>query len=106
MSLQAYLIKRITEERHRIHPELLDYVGGNSEAEIDKSIQTVIEKSAAIGQTVAQAAGQPSADYVDAVRTGIGDQPLPESMEEYADYRRRTGIGQGRNGYGIFGPGR
>lgn len=56
--LDEYRTNRLAQAAGAIHPDLLEYVGGNSEAEIDESIQKAITKSQTLVQDFAQATGQ------------------------------------------------
>jgi len=57
LGLQNYAQRRVSEESANIAPELLDYIGGNNEAEIEQSITTAIAKTNAIVESI-QAARQ------------------------------------------------
>lgn len=57
--LQDYRTRRLTEEVDTIMPELRDLVGGNTQAEIDASIDLVKSKTEAIMQQVAANMPQP-----------------------------------------------
>jgi hypothetical protein len=57
LGLQNYAQRRVSEEQSNIAPELLDYIGGNNETEIEQSITTAIAKTNAIVESI-QAAQQ------------------------------------------------
>ena len=56
--LTSYKNRRLEEESANIMPELLDLVTGNSEDEIESSIQAVVAKTSAIVQNIQQALPQ------------------------------------------------
>ncbi len=52
--LQQYKSRRLTEEQENIMPELMDLVSGNTQEEIDSSIQQVVAKTSAIVSNIQQ----------------------------------------------------
>ena len=57
--LESYKARRLTEEAENIMPDLIDFVHGNTEDEIEASISTAIAKSSAIVESIQQAMPQP-----------------------------------------------
>lgn len=97
--LQAYLIRRVHECRDEIAPELMEYVTGNSEAEIEATITLAKEATQQILARIRQVQARP--DDADMVRFqadvqgGFGnDEPDVQSMSmaEYARERARLGV--------------
>jgi DNA repair exonuclease SbcCD ATPase subunit len=56
--IESYKSRRITEEQDNIMPELLDFVRGNSEDEIESAISAVRERTSAIMENIQQAMPQ------------------------------------------------
>jgi hypothetical protein len=115
--LQAYTQRRVNEEQDEIAPELLDFVGGNTEAEVEASIERVKAKTAQIVENmkaagVRQRAGMPGVAPA-AGTNGVGPMDTPGErqlgpediqgmgMAEYAQLRQRLGMG-GTNNQGLF----
>jgi hypothetical protein len=101
-ALQTYLAQRMAEHGDEISPELRDLVSGNSEQEIDASIQLLIQKSGLIQQNAVSAmrninAGRPMAGVTappvgpmetsGATRTYTADELKAMTPEEYAAER-------------------
>jgi len=101
-SLQTYLAQRMAEHSEEISPELRDLVGGNTEQEIDSSIQLLIQKSALIQQNAVNAfrnlnAGRPTVGVTappvgpmessQTSRTYTADELKQMTPEEYAAER-------------------
>jgi hypothetical protein len=108
--LQAYAIEQALQHQNDIAPELMSYVGGDSKAAIDASIERAKQKTAQILAGIRQAQARPSdadqARFQADVQSGYGDQAPDVSgmtMADFAEYRKRAGIGQ-RVDHGIFGP--
>jgi hypothetical protein len=108
--LQSYLVQQVLQHQADIAPEILtDYVGGDSKAAIDRSIQQGIAASQALVERARAELARPSDQdhpgFVTQVREGYGDidpQSIADlDMEGYAKLRSSLGIGQGQ---GIFGP--
>jgi DNA repair exonuclease SbcCD ATPase subunit len=117
LALQSYTQRRVNEEvaQDNIAPEFLDYILGNTEAEIEASITKAKEKTASIAE--AKAGGLPRSPGVSP--TGFGptgpidalqgqQQFTPEqianmNMDEYAAYRAATGIDKAGKDRGMFG---
>jgi hypothetical protein len=100
--LQTYLAQRMAEHSEEISPELRDLVSGNTEQEIDASINLLIQKSALIQQNAVTAmrninAGRPMVGVTappmgpDATapgtRTYTADELKAMTPEEYAAER-------------------
>jgi hypothetical protein len=117
VSLQAYIQRRVAEERDNIVPELVDFIGGDSEEQVEASIATVLAKSALIVESVKQAGvRQRSAMPGVAPAAGInaqgpmdtpGDRQITADdirgmpMAEFAQLRQRIGMPTG-SGRGLF----
>lgn len=114
--LMAYRASRLAQEQDAIIPELLDLVEGNSEQEVDASIEALKERSARILESAQEAAMASRRGQLGARVTAPGVGPMdttseqqqftPEmlkgmSMNEYAKNRSRL-LGQTRQG-GMFG---
>jgi chromosome segregation ATPase len=56
--LESYRSRRVTEEQDNIMPELLDFVKGNTEDEIEASISAVVARTSAIVENIQQAMPQ------------------------------------------------
>lgn len=102
-ALQAYKDQKLAEVSDQIAPELLVYIGGNNESEIDASISQALDTSRAIMESIAQAnAASRGPRGVPATGAGPADGPLENqtsqrqlsaadianmNMDEYAQYR-------------------
>lgn len=117
LSLTAYTQKRVAEEvaADTIAPELLDFIGGNSEAEVEASITKVKEKTASIvaGMTGQSPRVTPGVSPTGFAPTGpldtlTGTRQLSQqdisnmSMSEYAKFRQQSGIDKAGNNKGLF----
>ena len=58
LGLQSYAQQAVAQNQDRIAPELIDYISGNTQAEIDASIATAIAKTDAIVEGIQQAQQQ------------------------------------------------
>ena len=56
--LESYKSRRIAEEQDNIMPELLDFIKGNSEDEIEGAISAVVARTSAIVENIQQAMPQ------------------------------------------------
>lgn len=117
--LMNYRSNRIEQERDSIVPQLIDLVNGNSEEEIEQSIETLKAKSAGImqdvQQTVLSARQQMPGARITAPASGPLDndseQPIgtPDairdmSMADYAKQRAKLlGNAASNRGQGLFG---
>lgn len=117
-SLQLYIRDQVEAERDNIAPELLDFIDGTTQEEVDSSIKRVKDKTAAIVEGMRQAqlqqrAGMPGvapSGGATALTPGIdtGDKTLSAedikgmSMKDFAALRSRMGM-SGGGGQGIFG---
>ncbi len=117
LQLQSYILRRLSEEQDNIEPELIDFVGGDTEAEVEASIEVVKAKSARIADNVKQATTRQRASMPGvAPSAGInaqgpmdtpGDRQLTAqdiqgmSMSEFAQLRQRIGMPNG-SGRGLF----
>lgn len=118
LSLSAYAQRRIAEEvaTDSIAPELLDYITGNSEAEIEDSINKAKEKTASIvagmiGQApprtvsgVSPTGFAPTGplDTLTGTRQYTAEQIRAMNNDEYAQYRKQAGIDKAGNNKGLF----
>ncbi len=117
MKLQNFAQRRVAEESDNIAPELLDFIGGNTQEEIEASIEMVKTKTAQIIENMRQAGirqrqGMPGVAPA-AGTNGITqlDQPTDRqysaddikgmSFGEYAELRKRVGM-PGISGRGLF----
>jgi hypothetical protein len=117
MKLQNYAQRRVREEQENIAPELLDFIGGNTQDEIEASIEMVKVKTSQIVENMKQAGirqrqGMPGV-APSAGTNGITqlDQPTDRqysaddikgmSFGEYAELRKRIGM-PGISGRGLF----
>lgn len=117
MKLQNYAQRRVAEESENIAPELLDFIGGNTQEEIEASIEMVKNKTAQIIENMKQAGirqrqGMPGV-APSAGTNGITQLDTPTdrqysaddikgmSFGEYAEFRKRVGM-PGLSGRGIF----
>lgn len=118
-NLQNYIQRRALEEQDEIAPELLDFITGNNEQEVEASIATVKAKTAAILENVSRAATAQRAQMPGVSPTGLtatgpmDNDPTNKtytqeelsnmSMAEYAKFRQQTGIGNSQGNRGLFG---
>lgn len=121
VALEAYRQQRIAQSQDDIVPELIDLVRGNSQEEIDASVELLKAKSAAIAQS-AQAAfnsarartpgipltgftpDNPMVDDTGATRNYSADDIKNMSMEEYAQFRQKVpGLMAAQRNQGIYG---
>lgn len=117
--LALYIRDRIEAERDNIAPELLDFIDGQTQEEVDASIERVKAKTAAIVEGMRQAqvaarAGMPgtapaagATGITPGLDTGQGQQLGADDirkmgMKEFAELRQKMGLGSG-GGQGIFG---
>lgn len=116
--LQNYIQRRVAEEQENIIPTLLANINGNTQDEVEASITRAKEQSAEIGQQAEQAfAARFQNRGVGTTAPPIGapdmipgqtQQFTPEqiqnmSMAEYAEWRRKAGIGGAANNRGMYG---
>lgn len=115
----GFRAQRLQEETGNIAPELIDLVTGNNREELEASIATMRAKSEQIAQTVqtyaqqarANQRGVSAASFPTAgpdVDNPGGQQLTPDdirnmNMEQYAEFRKRAGIGGSQSGRGLFG---
>jgi hypothetical protein len=98
--LQGYLARRVAAAADDIAPQLLDYISGSSEEEIDAAIETAKAKSAALVARARQGQVLPTDNpAVVNVREGFGEQPVPTadeisswSLDQYARRRGELGV--------------
>lgn len=117
MKLQTYIQRRSAEESENIAPELMDFINGEDEAQVEASIEMLKTKTAQIvenmrtAQTrarsmmpgVAPAAGTNGITAMDQQ----GDRQVSAqdiagmNMSQYAELRKRIGVPSG-SGRGLF----
>ncbi len=117
--LRSYITRRVSEETDQIAPELRDFISGNTEEEVERSIEVVKAKSEQIAsqiqnqmQSVRQqqrgvsptgyAAGGP-VDIDGGQRTYSAADIQAMSAAEYADFRTKIGMAQQNTNRGLFG---
>jgi hypothetical protein len=99
--LQGYLARQVAAAADSIAPQLLDYIGGDSEEAIDASIEVAKAKIAEILAGIRQTRARPPAvdpAFTANVREGISDNGVPDDirgmpMAEYAKLRQRGRLG-------------
>lgn len=117
--LQIHTRDRVAQEADNIAPELIDYITGNTEEEVEASIEVAKNKTAAILAGIQQAqqaqrAGMPGiapSAGATAITPGLDttDQQLsPEDiagmdMKSFAALRAKIGMGGQSSARGIFG---
>jgi hypothetical protein len=116
-NLQAYIQRRVVEERETIAPELIDFITGNDEAEVESSIELLKAKTTQIMGNI-QAAQQAARTRMPGVAPSSGtngvtplDQPGDRqvtaedirgmSMQEFAALRKKLNMPSG-SGRGLF----
>lgn len=118
--LRAYTQERLAAERNNIAPELIDLVSGNSQEEIDASIDVLKNKTSAILESVQQAQTSNRAQMRGVSTAGFTSQGPTDndsgyrqlsaadiknmSMAEYAKYREQL-LGAASDSYrgrGLF----
>lgn len=118
-ALQLYIRDQVEAERDNIAPELLAYIGGDTQEQVDASIARVKETTAAIIEGMRQAqvqhrAGMPGvapSGGATAITPGLdtGQQQITAedinkmSMKEFAALRVKAGMQGNGQGRGIFG---
>ena len=119
LKLQSYTQQRVAEEVDNIAPELLDFVTGNTQEEIEASIATVKAKTDAIVKNMQEAQVQARAQQRGTAPTGFAatgpmdNNPMQETysvedikamdMAQYSKLREKMGMGNAQNNRGIFG---
>ena len=117
--LQAYIQRRVNEERDEIAEELVDYIGinVNTEEEAEASIQKAIAKSAQIWENISKIQGMQRGVGATGFTPGViptsqQRELTPEeikaaveamSTEEYGEYRKQIGLDRANTSRGIFG---
>jgi hypothetical protein len=114
-----YRSERLQAESGNIAPELIDLVSGSTREELDASINRLKEKSAEIAKTVQHYAQQARAGQRGVSAASFptagpdvenqGGMPITAediqnmSVEEYAVFRQKAGIGSSSSNKGLFG---
>lgn len=116
LRLQGYIHRRVAEETaaNTIIPELVEFIGGNTEEEVEASITKVKEKTANIVQgamtlsapqmpTGVSPTGGPSGlDRLNVPREPDANEIASMNMEQYRAYREQKGISGAGNNKGLF----
>lgn len=119
LRLQSFTQRRVAEEiaANTIIPDLVEYIGGNTEDEVEASITKAKEKTANIVRG-ATSLGTPSIPVGGVSPTAGPSGPLDNlsapkqlsladlqamPMDQWAQYRRQTGLDRAGNGQGLFG---
>jgi hypothetical protein len=104
--IQNFRQQRLEEEREAIIPELLDLVTGNTQDEINTSIESLKDRSARKEMTGSRVTAPPTGplDINSEQRNFTADEISAMPMNEYAKYRQRllSPKAQGK-GSGLFG---
>lgn len=115
--LQAYIQRRVAEEiaANSIIPDLVEFITGDNEAEVESSITKVKEKTANIVEGAKRLSapqmpngvsptGGPATpfDALGAPRQLSREEIEAMSNAEYAVYRQQIGIDKAGNGKGLF----
>lgn len=123
--LRAYAMAKVEERREDIAPQLVDWITGNSEEEIDLAVERAVATTNQIAQDLQGVPGQvlpgqvqqPPAPPVGTRPTGgpagidptsqyqtlTPDQIKNMPMEQYAALRSRLGVGSSSQGQGMYG---
>lgn len=104
--MSPYIQRRISEERDTIAPELIDYIGGNSIEEVEKSIAIAREKTAsilraAVLQTPANSPAQPPQQQQQEYTAEQIAAMSPQSPQ-YGALRQAFGMDKAGRGRGLF----
>jgi hypothetical protein len=117
LRLQSFIQRRVAEEiaANSIIPDLVEFIGGNTEQEVEDSILKVKEKTANIvrGAATLTAPGMPTGvsptggpssllDGISAPRELSATEISQMSMEQYRAYREQRGLDRAGNNRGMF----
>ena len=117
LRLQSFIQRRVAEETsaNTIIPELVEFIGGNNEDEVEASINKVKEKTANIVQgaitlsapqtpTGVSPTGGPTGllDNLSQTREPTANEIAGMNMEQYRAYREQRGISGAGNNRGLF----
>jgi DNA repair exonuclease SbcCD ATPase subunit len=120
LQLKSYIQRRINEEVNAttIIPDLVEYIDGTTEEEVEASIQKAKDKTAAIVQAAMGSVPTGPSIPMGTSPTGTPFSPLDNlspanreltrsqieamSMKEYAAYRDQQGISRAGSGRGLF----
>jgi hypothetical protein len=117
LHLQSFIQRRVAEEREAgtIIPDLVEYISGNTEEEVEASIAKAKEKTASIvrGATTLTSAPIPGVsptggpagplDALGGPRQLSAEEIAAMPMDKFAEYRRTSGLDRAGNGQGLFG---
>jgi hypothetical protein len=117
MKLQNYIQRRVVEESENIAPELVDFISGDDETQVEASIEMLKAKTAQIVENMRQAGlrqrSQMPGVAPAAGTNGVGPMDVQGdrqvsaqeiagmSMSDYAALRKRVGMPSG-SGRGLF----
>jgi hypothetical protein len=115
LRLQSYIQRRVNEEIQaaNIIPDLVEYISGNTEEEVELSISKAVEKTANIvkgAMTLSSPVsgvsptGGPSGplDSLGGTRQPTNEEIAQMSMAEYSKFRVQSGVDRMGNGRGLF----
>lgn len=119
LRLQSFTRTKVAEEiaANTIMPELVEYISGNTEQEVEASILKAKEKTATIvkGATTltggnlnpggVSPTGGPSGplDMLGGPRELTAEDIAKMDMNQFAEYRKQSGLSRAGNGQGLFG---
>jgi hypothetical protein len=119
LQLQSFIRTRVAEEiaANTIIPDLVEYIGGNTEEEVEVSITKAKEKTANIvkGATTLTGSspqlpgvsptGSPAGqlDSLSGPRQHSAEEIANMSMSEFQQFRKQSGLDRAGNGQGLFG---
>jgi len=119
LQLQSFIRTRVAEEiaANTIIPDLVEYIGGNTEEEVEVSITKAKEKTANIvkGATTLTGSspqlpgvsptGSPAGqlDNLSGSRQRTAEEIANMSMSEFQQFRKQSGLDRAGNGQGLFG---
>ncbi len=115
--LQSFIQRRVAEEiaANTIIPDLVEYINGSNEAEVEVAINKAREKTANIVKgATSLTSGIPGGVSPTGGPSGLLDtlssprQLTPEEirnmpMDKFQEYRRQSGLDRAGNGQGLFG---
>lgn len=117
LRLQAYIQRRVNEEisKNTIIPDLVEFISGNTEDEVEASINKVIEKTANIVTGAAKLTapqipsgvsptGGPAGPFeaLSGQQEPTAQEIAAMSMAQFKEYREKRGIDRAGNGRGLF----
>ena len=79
--LQAYIQRRVSEERDEIAPQLIDFIRGNTVEEVDRAIIAAKQKTNSIVQGIREAFEAPGAPAQAGIPSPGAQQPQPQPQQ-------------------------